>query len=199
MSAGLIMATTTGASNYLIEDVTINPTNPTPYLNGVNANQAGVIRRLNISRTVDGVMIFGNGVQVRDSFLHSFSHFAVDPNWGGGPSHDDAIQVQGGSDITIEGNNLSGAHNTAVMVSQDTSSIKNLKINKNWIDFGGCSINFGSRGDYKSGMQVNGNSFGRAQRVTGCAIIHNATKSDLVPIGNTWADNGQAVVINRGS
>jgi PKD repeat protein len=188
-----------GASNYLVEDVTIVPANPTPYINGINVNQAGTIRRTDISGTVDGIMIYGSGVRVEDSYLHDFAHYLNDPNWNGGPSHDDAIQVQAGTGVTLVGNTLTGAYNAAVMVTQDAGATKDLTISGNWIDYGGCSVNFGSNGAYKTGMKVENNRFGRTQRNSGCAVIHNSTKSDLVPVGNVWDDNGQPAGIKKGS
>ena len=195
---GILTMTHTGASNFLIEDVTIAPTYPNPYVNGINVNQSGTVRRANISGSVDGIMIYGSGVRVESSYLHTFAHFLNDPNWGGGPSHDDAIQVQAGTGIELIGNTLTGAYNTAVMVTQDAGVTKNLSIVGNWIDYGGCSVNFGSKGAFKTGMKVDNNRFGRAQRVSGCAIIHNAAMSDLVPTGNVWDDNGQPATIKRG-
>ena len=194
----LLAITQAGASNFLVEDVTVTPMNPTPYVNGINVNQSGTIRRANISGTVDGIMIYGDGVRVENSYLHDFVHYLNDPNWGGGPSHDDAIQVQAGTGVQIVGNTLTGAFNAAVMVTQDAGTTKDLAINSNWLDYGGCSINYASNGLYKTGMQANNNRFGRAQRVSGCAIIHNSTKSDLVPTGNVWDDNGQPVTPSRG-
>ena len=144
-------------------------------------------------------MIFGGGVRVERSYLHDFVHYLNDPNWRGGPSHDDAIQVQGGAGVKIIENTLSGAYNAAVMVNQDVGTTSNLEIVSNWIDGGGCSVNFGSNGPYKTGMKVDNNRFGRAQRVARCAVVHNSAKSDLVPRGNIWDDNGQAIAINRGS
>ncbi len=195
----LLAITQAGASNFLVEDVTVTPMNPTPYVNGINVNQSGTIRRANISGTVDGIMIYGSGVRVENSYLHDFVHYLNDPNWGGGPSHDDAIQVQAGTGVQIVGNTLTGAFNAAVMVTQDAGTTKDLAINGNWLDYGGCSINYASNGAYKTGMQANNNRFGRAQRVSGCAIIHNSTKSDLVPTGNVWDDNGQPATPSRGS
>jgi len=195
----LLAITQAGASNFLVEDVTVTPMNPTPYVNGINVNQSGTIRRANISGTVDGIMIYGDGVRVENSYLHDFVHYLNDPNWGGGPSHDDAIQVQAGTGVQIVGNTLTGAFNAAVMVTQDAGTTKDLAINSNWLDYGGCSINYASNGLYKTGMQANNNRFGRAQRVSGCAIIHNSTKSDLVPTGNVWDDNGQPATIKKGA
>ncbi len=194
----LLAITQAGASNFLVEDVTVTPMNPTPYVNGINMNQSGTIRRANISGTVDGIMIYGDGVRVGILYFHDFVHYLNDPNWGGGPSHDDAIQVQAGTGVQIVGNTLTGAFNAAVMVNQDAGTTKDLAINSNWLDYGGCSINYASNGLYKTGMQANNNRFGRAQRVSGCAIIHNSTKSDLVPTGNVWDDNGQPVTPSRG-
>lgn len=199
VNRALLSMTHSGAADFLIEDVTIAPTNPSPYINGINVNQRGTIRRADISGTVDGIMIYGSGVRVEGSYLHHFAHYVNDPNWGGGPSHDDAIQVQAGSGVAIVGNSLSGAYNAAVMVTQDAGTTSNLAINENFLDYGGCSINFGSNGAYKSGMQVNGNRFGRAQRNANCAIVHNAAKSDLVPSGNVWDNTSGAVAITRGS
>lgn len=196
---GLIMATTTGANNFIIEDVTLLPTTPSPYIDGIKVNQSGVVRRANISGTVDGISIYGDGLRVESSYLHDFKHFAVDPNQGGKPSHDDAIQVLSGKGHRIIGNTLQGAYNAAVMVNQSTGTTTDLWINNNWIDGGGCSINYSSSGAYKTGMQANSNRFGRAQRVAGCAIIHKASTSDLNPVGNVWDDTGAAVAVTRGS
>ena len=196
---GLLSVVTAGATNYLIEDVTVVPSNPSPYFNGVNVNQAGTFRRMNISGSVDGMMIYGSGVNVLDSYFHDFRHYLSDPNWNGGPSHDDAIQVQAGIGINIVGNRLEGAFNSAVMITQDAGTTNALAINGNWIDYGGCSINYGSTGAYKTGMQANNNRFGRAQRIAGCAIIHNAAKSDLAPSGNVWSDTGLPTGVKQGS
>lgn len=199
VNRALLAMTQSGAGNFLIEDVTIAPTNPSPYINGINVNQAGTIRRADISGTVDGIMIYGSGVRVEASYLHHFTHYVNDPNWNGGPSHDDAIQVQAGNGVAIVGNSLSGAYNAAVMVTQDAGTTSNLSINGNFLDYGGCSVNFGSNGAYKNGMQVNGNRFGRAQRNANCAIIHNSARSDLVPAGNVWDNNSAPVSVTRGS
>ena len=57
---------------------------------------------------MDGILIHGDGVKVEDSYLHDFTHFENDPNWGGKPSHDDVIQVQAGRGVRIVGNTLQG-------------------------------------------------------------------------------------------
>ena len=136
---------------------------------------------------------------MESSYLHDFKHFASDPNQGGKASHDDAIQVLSGKGHRILNNTLQGAYNAAVMINQSTGTTTDLWINNNWIDGGGCSLNYSSNGAFKTGMKANNNRFGRSQRVSGCAIVHKASTSDLVPLGNVWDDNGQAITINRGT
>lgn len=194
-----MLAVVDQAAGFLVEDVSLQPRISHYNLDGIKVNQPGVFRRVDVSGTVDGIVIYGNGVQVRDSYLHDFKHFASDPNHGGGPSHDDAIQVQAGRGVTIANNSLSGAYNAAVMITQDAGVTRDLAINNNWIDGGGCSLNYGSKGAYKTGMQASGNKFGRGQRIPGCAIIHNPAVSDLTPVANVWADSGLAATIKRGA
>ncbi len=198
-STGLVKITQAGASGFLVEDTTLVATVPHPNIDGVKVNQAGTFRRVDVSGSVDGILIHGDGVRVENSYLHDFTHFENDPNWGGNPSHDDVIQVQAGRGVRIVGNTLQGAYNAAVMVTQDAGVTNDLHINGNWIDGGGCSLNYASNGAYKTGMQANDNRFGRSQRVSGCAIIHNTAASDLAPTGNVWDDNDQPAGVKRGS
>ena len=83
VNRGMLAITQPGAGNFLVEDVTIVPSNPSPYINGINVNQPGIIRRADISGTVDGMMIYGSGVRIEGSYLHDFAHYTKDPNWGG--------------------------------------------------------------------------------------------------------------------
>lgn len=195
-SVGLINAFSDEATNYRVENVTLLPSTPDPNFDGMKLGRTGIVEQVDISKTVDGIVVFGSGIAIVHSYIHDLSHFAVDPNQGGSPSHDDDIQVQSGSDIRIEDNTLIGAHNAAVMVTQDDGPTTDLVISRNWIDDGGCSLNFGSKGDYKTGMQAAANVFGRDQRNPGCAIIHNAKASDLLPVGNIWLDGTPAGIKN---
>lgn len=197
---GLLMLTGAKADGFLIQDVTLAPTTRSAYVDGIKVNKTGTIRRVNISNTVDGISIYGGKVRVEASYIHDLAHFTSgDPNQGGGASHDDAIQVLAGVGHQIVNNTLLGGYNAAVMITQDAGTTKDLTINNNWIDGGGCSLNYGSKGAYKTGMQANSNRFGRSQRVKDCAIIHNPAMSDLNPVGNVWDDNSQPATVKRGT
>ena len=179
-SLGLIDISSSRARNFTVEDVTISPSAVTPNFDGVKVRRKGTLRRLDVSGTVDGIVIYGGKVRVEDSYLHDFRHFASDPNQGGRPSHDDAIQVLAGRGHRIVGNTMSGASNAAVMITQDRGATGNLLISNNSIDDGGCSVNFGSDGRRKSDLQVVGNRFGDGQRVAGCAIVRAKRQSPVV-------------------
>ncbi len=195
---GLLTIVSKRARDFVVEDVTIRPRKVSPNFDAVKVNRRGVLRRLNISGTVDGVLVYGSGVRIESSYLHDFRHFRFNPNQRGG-SHDDSIQVVAGSGIRIVGNTLMGARNAAVMVTQDVGPTNDLQINDNWIDNGACSVNFGSGGPYQSGIQVNNNRFGRAQIVADCAIVRRARSSDLRPVGNVWDSDDAPVSVSRGS
>ncbi len=197
-SVGLLSITAASARNYVVEDVTIRPSRPSVNYDAVKVNRPGTIRRLNASGTVDGILIFGNRVRVEASYLHGFRHYRHDPSQRGRPSHDDAIQIVSGRGHRIVGNTLEGAYNAAIMVTQNRGATGDLWILGNWIDHGGCSVNFGSDGKVKAGLVVAGNRFGRAQRVGGCAIIRSKRKSPLQVSNNVWADNGRVVNVSPG-
>lgn len=198
-NGGDIRNYTAGATNFLIEDVTIRPEFPDVCHDGIKVNQSGTINRVNLSGTVDGVVMFGNNITLQNSYLHDFVTYPSDPAQGGGPSHSDTIMVQSGTGERIINNSLTGANNSAVMITQDAGITGNLWISSNWIDGGACSLNYGSGGAYKTGLQANNNRFGRSQGISGCAIIHNALKSDLVPSGNVWDDTGLPAGIKAGA
>lgn len=52
--------------------------------------------------------IHSGNVTIADSKLHDNRHFSNDPGHPDG-THDDDIQIQSGSNITITGNTLNGA------------------------------------------------------------------------------------------
>lgn len=195
----LLNITAANAGGYLVEDVTLIPDYPNVRQNGIYVNKAGRFRRIDLSGTVDGIVAYGNGVEVLDSYLHDFVTYPSDPAQGGKPSHSDGIQVQAGQGVTIRGTTITGANNAAVMVTQDAGTVSNLTIEGNYFDGGGCSVNFGSQGAPKTGLVVRNNRFGRSQRVSGCAIIRNPVASPLTESGNVWDDSGLPVSVTRGA
>ena len=181
----------------LVEDVTVYPMNPTPYVNGINESVGNDLPREYLGQHRRRIAIYGDGVRLR-ILPHDFVHYLNDPNWGGGPSHDDAIQVQAGTGVQLW-KTLTGAFNAAVMVTfrmweprrilRSTATGSGLR----WL-FDQLRIERPLQ-DRDASEQ---NRFGCAQRVSGRAIIHNSTKSDLVPPATSGTTTGQPVTPSRG-
>ncbi|MDM7855569.1 PKD domain-containing protein [Cellulomonas alba] len=161
-----------------------------------SANQDGVkgwnftLRGVDISHVIDPIHIHGPNVLIENSWLHDNSHYEQDPNWNNTPSHDDSIQIQQGSNITIRNNTIQGSHNAAVMLTQDAGAVSNLTISGNSIDNGACSINIkdASIGAPKN-VSITDNTFGRGQVYKNCAV-RVPTAYALTMTNNVWVDGG---------
>ena len=120
-------------------------------------------RRMNIHGGVDGLKA-GSNTTLECSYIHDQAYFAVDPNQGGGPTHNDAIQILDGTGIHIVGNQLVAAmdQNAAIQVTQDFGAVGDLHIETNWADGGGCTFNIAHKVEPSlTDVHVIGNRFGR--------------------------------------
>lgn len=199
-NTGLLSISSPKAKGYKVLNTTLKPTHPSVRIDGIKVNQKGTLSGLDISGTVDGIVVYGSGVTIQRTRVHDLRTYAKDPNQGGGKSHSDTIQVQSGANIRIEGNDLSGANNAAIQLTQDTGAISKLTIRNNVIDGGGCSINFGSaHGKYGAQLNLNNNRFGSAQRNKNCAIIANTKVAPLQLSNNRWLAGNRPVVASRGA
>jgi hypothetical protein len=179
-----------------IQDTEVNPTQPNACLDGIWAEDSTLLR-LDIQRVVDGVKAF-DGVTLKDSYIHNLSRFASDPNQGGGPTHNDAVQTyEGNQNIWIVHNNLAltSEDNAAYQVTQDGGKVaKGLHIVDNWLDGGGCTLNFSHKGGpAMSGIEVVNNRFGRNMFYANCAILISNSTSLSKNSGNVFADNGKPI------
>ena len=195
----LLNITHPDAGGYLVEDVTLKPDYANVRQNGIYVNRPGRFRRINLSGTVDGIVVYGNGVELIDSYLHDFVVYPSDPAQGGKPSHADGVQISAGRGVRITGTTIEGANNAAIMVTQDAGTTGDLLMEGNYLDGGGATINFGSGGAPKTGLTVRNNRFGRHQRNPGMAIIRHPVQSPLTESGNVWDDDGTPIKITRGA
>jgi hypothetical protein len=174
-----------------IEDSEIAPSNPSPCLDGVWAVNASLVR-LNIHGTVDGVKAYDN-VTLRDSYLHDLGWFASDPNQGGGPTHNDAVQTyEGNRHIVLRHNTMNPGSrgNAAYQVTQDGGkATTDIHVENNWLDGGGCTLNFSHHGGPTpmTGIFVSGNRFGR-HSVYQCPILVSTQTLLSQNTGNVWDD-----------
>jgi hypothetical protein len=179
-----------------IEDSEISPSSPSPCLDGVWATNATLLR-MNIHGAVDGVKAYDD-VTMQDSWVHDLSWFASDPNQGGGETHNDDVQTyEGNVNITLKHNTMSPGKggNAAYQVTQDGGKkATNLRIEDNWLDGGGCTLNFSHKGGPTpmTGIYVTGNRFGRGSSYQ-CPILLSTQTKLSGNSSNVWDDSGAAI------
>ena len=183
-----------GAYRFTVEDSELYAANPSPYISGIiGANFT--VRRTNIHHVIDQIHITGDNVTVESSWLHDNLHFTKDPHHADG-SHDDNVQVQGGRNIRLVGNTMSGSYNAALQVTQDRAPVGDLTYAKNWADNGGCTLNIAqkARGPM-TGVVVTDNTFGKTSRF-GCTIIYSPT-SPISFARNAFTDGSAIKVVKH--
>ncbi|MER7557286.1 right-handed parallel beta-helix repeat-containing protein [Nocardioides sp. NPDC126508] len=181
----------------LVSNVEVMAENAAPGVNGVVGHDF-TLESSEIHHVTDQVHITGSNVIVRDSWLHDNYHFESDPYQDGGASHDDSIQIIGGSNITIADNRFDGAYNAGVQITQSISDVSDVTIRDNLLGGGGCTVNIAekSRGPIRDTV-IRDNRFLSDQRVDGCAIIHPSS-TKVTSSGNVWDDTGRPVTLTRG-
>lgn len=198
---GLINVTAEGASLALV-DSTLKPASPSYRIDGIRGSNFTLLR-VEITGTVDGVHIHGqyndrnSGGQVRieKSWLHDFVFYPSDPRHADG-SHNDAIQIEGGSDIRITNNTLGGAKNAAVMIDQGYNDVRNVELVGNWANGGVCTFNIDNNPlPSLVGITITDNLFGR-QSTAGCGIIISKSVQGLLA-NNLWEDTRTPTTIYR--
>ena len=135
---------------------------------------------------------------VENSWFHGTTQYAVDPNHSGGPSHNDAIQVTGGTNIKIINNTIAGGTNSALMITQDAGTVSSLSMSGNIINGGSCSIRIDDKPPVgMSGVSLTSNLFARDQTITGCAALMT-TRITYTASGNVWTDGTPSAIKRYG-
>jgi hypothetical protein len=178
-----------------IEDTEIYAASPSPYIHHGVLGSNFTLRRVNIHHAIDQVHVVGDNVRIESSWLHDNLHFDSDANHGGGPSHDDNVQIIGGRNITVTGSTLEDSYGAGIQITQNKSLVGNVQITKNWANNGGCTINVAESGKGSiPGIVVADNTFGRNTRVANCAII-SPTSTSISNARNFFTDGGIANVL----
>jgi hypothetical protein len=203
-SAGpLVAAYPSDQYGLVMEDCEVYAQTPTVYTNGIQGADM-TIRRVNVHDVTDGMVIAGGtSTVVEASYIHGLLHWDSDPAQGGGPSHDDGIQIEGGSGIAVRYNAIQAntAGNAGVMVTQNAALINGLTLQGNWLGGGNITLitSEKSRGPY-TGFRVLDNIFTHDSRSGVDGSITATTKAVAQISGNVRADNGEQVVfIDAGS
>ena len=120
-NTALVFASSGSVSNLLIEDCTLVPDTPSVWWNGINGHDF-TARRCNIYHTVDGCGLFNNSnpggpinVTIEGCYIHDLSYITPDPNHtGDNQTHNDGIQLQGGSGAIIRWNSINAYYSATV-------------------------------------------------------------------------------------
>lgn len=139
----------------------------TVYYNEVDGFRSGgnvTFRRNWVEQTVDGSpLIFGGNV-VEGNYLRGGARIPQ-PGQIDGWTHNDGIQVQGGANQRLVGNDIAGFTNGGIYVEAENpgtyGAITNLLIDGNWINDGATGIHiFKQSADVALSATVTGNRFG---------------------------------------
>jgi len=181
----------TRGTGIIIQDVEVAMQNPTACLDGIwTFNSSVTILRANIHGGVDGVKT-GSNILIQDSYIHDMQWFASDPNQGGGETHNDGVQTFAGeTGVTLRHNTIDLSTTNNANAAWQGSGY-NSRAEDNYLDGGGCTINFAAQslgGPTLQPMYVNRNHFGRHRAFTGCVVLISLKTVMTEYIGNVWHD-----------
>jgi len=185
------MVTNYGNKGLVIKDTDFLPAHETVWQDGMKGSDFTLVR-VRITGNVDSVKVQGDNVSILDSLLENTHYFSSDPNQGGGPSHNDGVQIQSGTNLRIVGNNIHGNTNFAVLGAADIADTRNLLIEGNWLDGGHCTVKLEEDGGHQLSTSVLRNRFGPTRQVSRCALV--AVRGSAVSAsGNVWEGSGGQV------
>ncbi|MGH3451210.1 MAG: hypothetical protein ACRDQW_10885 [Haloechinothrix sp.] len=144
------------------------------------------LRRVNIHDVIDGPRIVGDNVLIEDTYIHHLSRRR--------DSHNDSIQIRGGTNIVIRHNNLQAYRaetddpmNAAIQTGSLVMPLKGVLIERNLMNGGNYTINAG--GPSVENWVARYNRFGRDCRY---GVVQGLDSHDTW-IGNVWHDTGETI------
>lgn len=191
-STNAALLDTEDGSGTVVQDSEFVPAQPSATIDGIWARNTKLYR-VHVHGGVDGIKAQSNTL-VQDSYIHDMDWFSSDPNQGGGETHNDGVQS-----FAFE-SNVTLRHNTIDMSTTKNgnaawqSSAKNSVAERNYLDGGGCSLNF----DHKplngplTGIVIRDNRFGRHQFYK-CGVILSTQSQLAAYSGNVWHDTGTPI------
>ena len=177
------------AKNLKVVNTTLKATNRSLHIDGLSGSNY-TAEGLDISGVVDATKVIGGNVTIRNSWFHDPIHSASDPNQPDGKTHDDGIQIEGGTNILIENNKIGGFHNAAIQVTQNYAATHGVTVRNNQLSGGGCQVNVtakgaGGGGKPISSFAITSNGFGPGLFGKTCPMRLPQTSSFTVS-GNYW-------------
>lgn len=186
-----------GQSGLKIVDTELFPSVASPYAMGIYGYNF-TATRVNIHGVIDSVHLTGGNVTIDKSWLHDNLHYTSDPNHGGKPSHDDSIQIQKGSNISVTNSSISGSHSAGIMITQDTGKVSNFTFTGNYANGGACTVNIAEKTNGPvQGVKIADNTFGRDTKHANCAVIAPTT-TPISQARNFYVPDMAPVAVRKG-
>lgn len=216
------------AKRLLLEDCTMDPAYPSKWTNGFEGHDV-TMRRCKIINVVDGLQIknhydgYKDGpvdVYIEACYIDELAFFSPEPGQPDNKTHNDGVQIMGGSNINFTGNWITGllgtggTHdpsippppggqaNAAFMIKPDSGNISNVHILNNWLGGGSYTMNITNDPPRVIGYlgEINNNKFARNQNSTPTTgdntktiVFNNGITGTAT--GNTYEDNGNPITV----
>ncbi len=235
-ASGVVDCNGSGVYNALIEDCDIVPRK-------ISRNRDGIVgheytaRRNHVRNTIDGFGVFNKAgvsvsanVSLEGNYVHDLAYFYPDwrngvsgSTWHSDGSHNDCVQIQGGANIHVIGNNLTAtsiagpgtganpdkpwligtgnANGAAIIIQKNVGELVDVVVEKNWLSHGLAEANF-KPGTYTFQNNICGRAVasnppswsGYWLRVDSRA---GTTINGLLDPGNRWEDTGELLTEPR--
>ena len=185
---GLI--TNYGYDNLVIDHVDVVAEFPSVYFDGIKGWDF-TARNVHVVGNVDSIKIHGDNVLIENSLLENTVDYASDPAQGGGPTHNDNIQILQGQNLRIIGNTIRGASNFAILGGAEQNNVT-LTVDGNWIDGGHCSLKIQVKQSWAATATVTNNQFGPNRKVSSCPFT-SYPAVNLTQSGNRMELTGTVV------
>jgi hypothetical protein len=164
-SRGLINATHGSVARLVVEGVELQPEHPSRLLTGILGHDY-TARCVNVYQTVDGFGVFKTqqpgapvNVTITQSFCHELGYFSPDPGHPDNQTHNDCVQIQGGSGAVVTYNRLHAYYShkvgtlnypanhpqalSTIMLNQNVGKTTGVVVTDNLLDGGDISVNAG--------------------------------------------------------
>lgn len=201
-NTALVDANHSAVRDLVIDHCTFQPQNPSVAVDGLLGHDFH-ISNSNILGSVDGIGVYNvynnNGpanVLIENCWIHDLFYFSPDPNHPDNQTHNDCIQIQGNSGITIRGNRLEAKASTTVGNGYPGASPAPVRRNLWYPSVSGQCIAFTANAGHISGVLVENNylNYG-AQSIT--ALADRGGVSGLTIQNNKFGHN-QPVISKSG-
>lgn len=230
-NTGCIDANSANVVNLTVQDSTIHPIMPSPLRDGIVGHEYTALRN-HVYGTNDGMGVFNKpggsvnaNVRIEGNYIHTtvYHDAANDPGPAADGTHNDGIQVQGGTNIRIAGNTITNdgvlgagskadatkprllphGHGCTIILQNNTGApLKNTVVEQNWLDDGLASacIKPGEITFQKNRFGQNQYNYFALPKVSKY-VIRIDVKATTTVHGletNVWESTGQPLKVGKG-